>query len=243
MLPEGVQISGKKYNSGRCLNAKSTCMIISFLCLIYSCRNNRKDILETNAHTHVELESSNNQYTTSDPIEFGMGGMGMSYSILYKNLKPIDTIDACFHYELAGNDSIVYLSVKIWYDSSEGICGNIKEYVLLTGNKKTVLKNNLPYLDDYFSSPILFNNQLYYWGIKKLEIESGKEKLYAMRYDFKKKYLDSIYLKDYTQEGTDDMTWYSVMLNEENEIVFKLFNSEQWYIDIKNFKIKNKISL
>lgn len=209
--------------------------------LFYSCnkpvpvpskKNYSKDTLSI-----IDNNSFDNVYIMKNDTPFRMGGMGMTYSILYKGKKIVDTIDATVGFEYVGKDSIVYLPVKIWNDDYEGVVGNIKNYILLTKEKRIIIKEILPYFNDYFSSPIIKDGKIYYWGIKYMSDESGIQDLYAMRYDFKMSQLDSIFLKNYLQEGTDDMGFYSI-ITDNNELHFQLWNDGEWIIEMKTFSLK-----
>ena len=57
-----------------------------------------------------------------------------------------------------------------------------------------------------------------------------------MRYDFNTSQLDSIFLKSYSQEGTDDMGFYSI-ISDNDEFHFQLWNVNKWIIDMKTFSL------
>jgi hypothetical protein len=135
-------------------------------------------------------------------------GAGGSRGLLYIGRRFVDTVDLDFGVHVVGRDSILFLPVRE---------ADITNHVLLARNRRVKLKNRLPYLDDYFSSPNVKGKVIYYWGQRLMP--GDQRRLYAMRYDFGRAHLDSLPL-DYFNAGTDFRFYFSPPEIQGDSVVF-----------------------
>jgi hypothetical protein len=100
-------------------------------------------------------------------------------------------VDIDFGVHAVGKDSLVFLPV---------IADDIDDHIIYDGASCVKLASTLPYLDSYFSSPSIANNDFRYWGLKKLSDTAYA--IYAMRFRFRQARLDSLPL-DTVRLATD----------------------------------------
>jgi hypothetical protein len=81
------------------------------------------------------------------------------------------------------------------------------------------LRSRLPYFDSYFSSPVVLDSAVVYWGIREAPANEPHW-LYAIRYDPRTKRLDSLALRTETF-GTDYRYYLAPPLREGDVISFE----------------------
>ena len=132
-----------------------------------------------------------NVFSLRDTTEWETDVGGGKRALLYVGSVLVDTIDVEFGVHRIGRDSLVFLPVHE---------DDIDRHVVFDGTTCVTLNATLPYLDDYFSSPMVEGTRFHYWGLR--QIREGMDGLYAMRFDFGRSRLDSLFL-DSTGVGTD----------------------------------------
>ena len=137
----------------------------------------------------------------------------------------IDTVDLSFGVQPIGGGSLVFLPVRsMAVDSVEasllsGAPGQPTDHVLCTPTERWVLRSRLPYFDSYFSSPVVLDSAVVYWGIREAPANEPHW-LYAIRYDPRTKRLDSLALRTETF-GTDYRYYLAPPLREGDVISFE----------------------
>lgn len=122
-------------------------------------------------------------------------------AVLRAGPATIDTVDLTFGVQPAGGSSYVFLPVRsLAVDSIEqsllsGPSGQPTDHILCTPTERWTLRSRLPYFDSYFSSPVVLDSAVVYWGIRALT-EGGPDRLYAIRYDPRTKRVDSLALRE-----------------------------------------------
>lgn len=176
-------------------------------------------------------------YTLRDTVEYDSGPVGGWYTYLYHRGTLIDSVDVNFGIHRLGKNKVVFLPVGA--DSSSEL-GQEEQYVdilnhvVADGRSRTPLKQFVPHLDDYFSSPTVIDNRLYYWGLLPTE-EDRKYRLMAMRYHFTSGKLDSTFLAIEPVE-TDDRGYLSEPVRIKNEIHYR-HPWYRWILDPRSFRL------
>jgi hypothetical protein len=135
-------------------------------------------------------------------------GAGGTRGLLYIDKRFVDSVDLDFGVHVVGRDSVLFLPVRD---------ADITNHLLLVRNKRIKLTKRLPYLDDYFSSPAVDRQIIYYWGQRLMA--GDQRRLYAIRYDFRRARLDSLPL-DYFNAGTDYRFYFSPPEIQGDSIVY-----------------------
>lgn len=135
-------------------------------------------------------------YKLSKNYELSFGVAGSSYSILYKDSIPIDTIWMYSNIHKIGLDSMLYMRVRASITNDYGdpkdfknnmIIGDIQNLTLYNGCDFVIIKP--PLFHTYFSSFNYKDYYIYYWGLEDF-------KTYACRYNIKSKKFNKIELPD-----------------------------------------------
>jgi hypothetical protein len=105
----------------------------------------------------------------------------------------VDTVDLAFGVHRVGRDSVVFLPVRSRPGDRPGTTvPDITRHVLCAGALRVPLAPELPAFDDYFSSPVVIDSALVYWG---LQVHGeGVYVLTARRYHFPTARHDSLAL-------------------------------------------------
>jgi hypothetical protein len=159
--------------------------------------------------THLALADSvrlgKPLYTITDTTEWGNPIEYGDQGVLRRGGVAIDTIDLTFGLAFVGRDSLVFLPVRSdsfpnTEDSTEFFREDAtREHLLWTPSGRRELRDWLPYFDTHWSTPsVLDSTAIYYWGIAPPRRQQLL-RLYAIRYDFRSRRLDSLYV------GEDDI--------------------------------------
>lgn len=111
-------------------------------------------------------------------------------AILERRGVVVDSVDLATGVHAVGRDSLVFLPVRA--DPAFPSDADVGRLVLLHGGDRVDLEERLPYLSSGFSSPVVHERSLLYWGLRPIAAEIGLHMLYAMRYDFGSARLDSL---------------------------------------------------
>lgn len=107
---------------------------------------------------------------------------------------PVDSVDLAFGVHRVGRDSLLFLPVKA-DPPLPGLppTADITRHVLWAGGRREVLRDRLPWFDDFFSSPHVVGTTVYYWGLRPVDAAGGYV-LYAARYDLRARRVDTLRL-------------------------------------------------
>ena len=151
-----------------------------------------------------------------------------TYAVVQRNKKLADTIDKSFSIQKIANDTYLYLTItgtgplekgisgKSSYKNS--IMGSFGNYFIVRNGEKKQLNNLVQDFDDYFSSPYVIGNKIYFWQLKTLD-KNGKKKISAAEYNPITKTLKSYYIKDDYLE-TDDSGYFPYPYSKNDTIYF-----------------------
>jgi hypothetical protein len=145
-------------------------------------------------------------YTLTDTSEWSTMEDYGQRAILRRGGVAIDTVDLNFGVAAVGEDSLVFLPVRT--DTIPLTTTSVPSYesfptdpVLWTPTWRRKLRDLLPFFDAYFSSPTIPSmSVIHYWGIAP---KTPTNRLYAMRYDFRKARVDSVFLDREDALATD----------------------------------------
>lgn len=143
-------------------------------------------------------------------------------AVLRTDTAVVDTIDLDFGVQWVAGGGLIFLPVRTYaVDSVEatllpGPPGEPTEHVLCTSNERWALKDRLPYFNSYFSSPVVVDSMVVYWGILA-PIDSGPHRLYAIRYDPRTKRVDSLALRQ--EELATDYRYHLAPPEREGEVI------------------------
>jgi hypothetical protein len=187
-------------------------IVVTLSKFFFACSNNELKKEEKNYDKHF----GETRFTFSQKFNVDFMISGGEALVLYDYSKPIDTLFNYSGAQLIGKDSIIYVRIKRSTDvpdqENDFYFGNCVGLYLFDGirSSKIVLND----FDPYFSSFIVQNRNLYYWGINK---EQGD--LYAVKY--------SIDSKKYIKKSlshlleTDQYAYLKVPRIEGNKIYFE----------------------
>jgi hypothetical protein len=135
----------------------------------------------------------------------------------------IDTVDLNFGVAAVGEDSLVFLPVRT--DTIPLTTTSVPSYesfptdhVLWTPTSRRKLRDVLPFFDAYFSSPTIPSTSvIHYWGIAP---KKPTNRLYAIRYDFQRARVDSVFLDREDALATDYRYHLGIPQIHGNEVSF-----------------------
>jgi hypothetical protein len=136
--------------------------------------------------------------------------MGGYYAIIKRGGIIADTIDLSYGIKILGAQVYFYETLKKvpadepGSESGKSLSLDFSDYLLITNSQKISLKTLAPSFDDYFSSPGVINNKIYYWQIDK---QQSDNKISAAEYDPASKSTKSFYLFNDGVE-TDDSGYF-----------------------------------
>ncbi len=121
-------------------------------------------------------------YLVTDTGYYDAGIGDGAYAVIKLNNKLVDTID--LGYGMNRIDSSVYLySIIVGLGPADKGIADPKykksinaawgKYMIVENGKKEQLNKLTPGVDDYFSSPSIIANKIYYWQIKRLDSVGG----------------------------------------------------------------------
>ncbi|WP_460740904.1 hypothetical protein [Mucilaginibacter myungsuensis] len=168
----------------------------------------------------------NEDYTVIDTGAYGDDGpmAGGTYAIITKNKILVDTIDLSFGMKKIKDGAYLYQTVKSWPPDPEidqdknSIWGSTAEYCIIENGRKTLLEKLAPNLDNYFSSPNVIGNKIYYWQLAKVDTVGGL-KLSAGQLDLTDRKTTNHYLFDDILE-TDDAGYFCAPYAKNDTIFF-----------------------
>jgi hypothetical protein len=146
-------------------------------------------------------------------------------AVLRAGTSVIDTVDLTFGVQPVRGGSLIFLPVKTFaVDSIEasllsGPPGEPTDHVLCTRTERRALSSRLPYFNSNFSSPVVLDSALIYWGIRA-PTGTGPHRLYAVRYDPRTNRVDSLALREEAL-ATDYRYYLAPPLREGNLIAFE----------------------
>jgi len=147
----------------------------------------------------------------------------------------IDTVDLYFGVSVVGEDSLVFLPVRT--DTVPLTTTSVPTYesfptdhVFWTPTSRRKLSDVLPFFDAYLSSPTIPNmSVIHYWGIAP---KRPTNRLYAMRYDFRRARIDSVYLDREDALATDYRYHLGIPQIHGNEVSFDgaILDASTWRV-------------
>ena len=173
----------------------------------------------------VALCGASATYVTTDTTRWATMLEEGERAVLRAGATAIDTVDLSFGVQPLGGGSLVFLPVRsMAVDSVEasllsGPAGQPTDHVLCTPTERWTLRSRLPYFDSYFSSPVVLDSAVVYWGVRA-PTDGGPDRLYAIRYDPRTKRVDSLPLREETL-ATDYRYHLAPPLREGDAITFE----------------------
>lgn len=144
--------------------------------------------------------------------------------VLRANGTLVDTVEVLFGVHHLGQDSLVFFPVRA-YDADSAEVASLSapaawptDHVLCTPAGRRTLSEILPHFNSGFSSPVVVDSAVHYWGMKP-EGTQGSYRLYAMRYVPRQARLDSLFLRE-EAPATDYRYFYGPPFKENGAIVF-----------------------
>jgi len=202
---------------------------------VYTSNSKTKDLIKHNNQAQFKPYQIAGQFTVTDTGYFNTGIGDGVYAVLERNHKFIDTISLFYNVKSISPNRFLYLTVEGYgqakrEDSNpkykKSIYGSEKSYVILSGEKKTRISDINREFDDYFSSPQVINNKIYFWAIKKLD-SSGRIQVSAAQFDPNSNSTENHYLMNDILE-TDDGGYYPPPILKKDTICFVFSKKKQW---------------
>ncbi|MBV8388236.1 MAG: hypothetical protein JO080_00395 [Mucilaginibacter sp.] len=184
---------------------KRICYLFCSLALV-ACKSNRKSVVSDSvanltgpktsisknkdaAHFTITPYELIDDYMVIDTGEYSNEGpmTGGSYAIIKKNGVVVDTIDLDYGMKGLGNKTYFYHKLEhemgsIEDDSNKTLMLQEGNFFLITNNKKTAFNSLTTSFDDYFSSPNVINQKIYFWKLDKIDTV-GTLKVSAAEFD------------------------------------------------------------
>ena len=176
-------------------------------------------------------------YSRDKDVDFVVSGGG--YVILYDYSKPVDTIFNYCDAQKIGKDSLIYVRIRknltstIPFENKNIYYGSCKGLYLYNG--KTIKKLNLPYFDSHFSSFIVKDKDIYYWGGV-----NSNYKINAVKYNFKTK--KHIIKNTEIEAGTDYYAHFFQPYIYNKTVTFKVEGGDFCQYDLNLNLVKKKIT-
>ena len=143
-------------------------------------------------------------------------------SVLYDNSKPIDTLFSYSGAHQIGKDSIIYVRIRKSTDllsqENDFYFGDCVGLFLYDGTK--INRFNLPYFNAMFSSFVVHNKMIYYWGHS-----TDGTSTYAVKYNLSTKEVIKRTLD--LKIGTDYYAYFNVPRIAGNMVYFETESSNQ----------------
>ena len=163
------------------------------------------------------------------------------YEIISNQNGFLDTIDKEFGFNKLRNNSYLYLSVQA-YNSDEfslrkdSIYGSIDKYFLLNDKSNKAVNELTQNLDEYFSSPILKDDKLYFWGIEFNKERDTLSKIYASEFNLiTNKTIKYFLFRD--DLGTDFRGYFREPYIKNNKVIFEDNENQKWTFN-KDFELE-----
>ncbi|MDB4918751.1 hypothetical protein [Mucilaginibacter sp.] len=219
---------------------KTTSYILSFF-ILCSCKSkNTAALKDTTSNTSTTVTETlkkerpkvkitpykiYDDYTVIDTGEYSNEGpmTGGSYAIIKNNREVVDTIDLYYGMKELGNKTYFYHKLEHEMGSTEGdskktLMLQEGNFFLITNNKKTAFDNLTSSFDDYFSSPNVINQKIYFWKLEKIDTV-GTLKVSATEFDpFTRKTQSYFLLNDVLE--TDDSNYFPLPYIKNDTIYF-----------------------
>ena len=162
-------------------------------------------------------------YTLTDTSGWSTDEEEGQRAILRHGAVAIDTVDLYFGVAVVGKDSLVFLPVRT--DTLPLTTTSVPSYesfptdhVLWTPTSRRKFRDVLPFFDAYFSSPTIPSKSvIHYWGIAP---KTPTNRLYAIRYDFQRARVDSVFLDREDALATDYRYHLGIPQIHGNEVSF-----------------------
>ena len=187
--------------------------------------------LPATEHTQAAWQSG---YRMSDTTEYSSGGMSSAYALLWKDNTFLDTIDTYFGVHFVGRDSLVVWPVAHISQGGGYVEGAPDAFTLLTPAGPVRLRDQVPFLNDFYSSPALIGHEMHYWCLAQSD-EPFTTRLLACRADLATGTADSLFLEKYVLE-TDDWGHLRSPRQEGRVVVFERAG-KRWEIDPVSWQI------
>ena len=209
------------------------------LIIVVSCSNLSQDSKSEKKKDQKKNESNNFKVIKSGVFwnELDEG----KYQIISSQNGFLETIDKEFGFNKLSDNSYLYLLVKR-YNSNEfnlrkdSIYGSIDKYFLLKNKSTEAVSDLTQNLDDYFSSPILKGDKLYFWGIEFNKNTDTLSKIYATEFNLITKNTIKYFLfKD--DLGTDFRGYFREPYIKNNKIIFEDNSNQKWIFN-KDFELE-----
>ena len=219
---------------------KKICYIFCSLALV-ACKSNKKSVATDTVANLTRSETTSKHKDAShftitpyklidhfmviDTGQYSNDGpmTGGSYAIVKKNEVVIDTIDLDYGMKKLGNKTYFYHKLErelgsTEYESKKTLMLQEGNFFLITNNKKTAFNNLTSSFDDYFSSPNVINQKIYFWKLDKIDT-IGTLKVSATEFDPFTRKIKSYFLLNDTLE-TDDSNHFPSPYFKNDTIYF-----------------------
>ncbi|MXV15141.1 hypothetical protein [Hufsiella ginkgonis] len=161
--------------------------------------------------------------TYSNELEDG------TYYVISRDKDFVDTISGWFGLQRLGK-YYVYQKPDTFADSlwnGDTMIASHGTYLLLDAqNKATKLSSVAENLNDYFSSPAVINDKLYYWQLLSRG-EHGPFDVHAAEFDIATRKTTSRFLMK-NDAGTDYSGYFSTPYLENNQVIFAFDEKQTW---------------
>lgn len=213
------------------------CILLSFGC---SQNNNKSETESTDTVTKIVEDSTNFKSLKSgtfwNELEEG------KFEIITNEKKFLDTIDKDWSFTKIQDNSYFYL--KVSEDENQNhfnlgkdtLYGSVDHFILYEKNEKKSIKDFTRNFNDYFSSPSLINNKIYFWGMELYDSAKYIYKVYASELDLiSKKSKHHLIFED--EIATDNKGYFPAPSLKKDKIVFQFDENQKWYFS-KEFKLE-----
>lgn len=216
---------------------KKYSIVAFFLISVISCSNPSQDSKLLNKKDENAKESSDFKVLKSGIFwnELDEG----KFQIISLDEFNIDTIDSDFGVNKLKDGTVIYLKVTKGDDfksKEDSIYGFTSEYYLLKNSQKKLINTLDPYFHDFYSSPTLIKNDLYYWGINLTDSLNYTFDILAIKLNLETNQITSEFLfKDAI--GTDDRGYFTRPYMKNNKIIFESNENQKWTFN-KDFELE-----
>ena len=173
-----------------------------------------------------------------DTTQYSAGPYGSWYALLHVDDRFVDTVDVVFGAAIT-RGGVLYFPVHghgsdtIMVPSGDSLVPRIDTYhgfgdlTLFDGRRRSTVADRVPHFNSYFSSPVVLDSILYYWGIRGSP--GGPYDFLAMRHDFAG-VTDSVVLRTGAYLETDNPGHFRKPRFESSSIVFEMYGAT-WWVD------------
>ncbi|HEY4325790.1 MAG TPA: hypothetical protein VGN20_17480 [Mucilaginibacter sp.] len=240
---------------------KKLVYILLFSLSLFSCQNDKgKQLATSEKKIEVRLHSmkeAKNQDTIFKPhkliSDFYITDIGYYditigdgiYAVIKRNNILVDTIDSDYSIKQIDDNKFIYQTISGNGPASKedanpkykkSISASLGDYTIFSNGKKELLNTLTPDFDDYFSSPAIINQHIFYWKIKRID-STGKIAVSAAEFDPITRKTRSFYLlEDYLE--TDDDGYFPRPYIKNDTIYFDAGKNKLMRFS-KDFKIYN----